>query len=80
MEKKYLTHEEQFKEVLNNEEIGRIENDELREMRSKYWDLRHKAFIDEKNITDSEFCKISDRLFDEERKELEVFRLRNNIK
>ncbi len=41
----YLSYEEQFKDILNNEEIDRIENKEIREIRSKYWKLRHEAFL-----------------------------------
>lgn len=32
MEKEYLTIEEQFKETLNDEEISRIQDEELREL------------------------------------------------
>lgn len=49
-DKGYLSYEDQFKEILNQEEIGRIENYKLREIRLKYWNLRHKALLDEQYI------------------------------
>jgi len=73
-EKNYLSYEDQFKEVLNQEEISRIENDEVREIRFKYWNLKHKAFIDEHNISDAELEKIFDNLFLAEQKELESYK------
>lgn len=48
MSKKYLSYEEQFNEVLNQEEINRIENAELRDIRMKYWKLQRDVFLDEK--------------------------------
>ena len=76
MNKPYLTKEEQYKKILNNEEIERIEDLELRSIRSKYWSLRHKAFLDEVNIPDSQIEEVSNHLFEEERKEIEAYRLR----
>lgn len=74
MTKKHLTEEEQFKPILNNEEIDRIENDKLREIRSRYWYLRHKVFIDEVNFSDQEAEKEWDKLIEAEQKEIEVFK------
>ncbi len=76
MNKPYLTKEEQYKELLNNEEIDRIEDLELRSIRSKYWSLQHKAFLDEANIPDSQLEEVSNRLFEEEQKEIAAYRLR----
>ena len=36
MNKPYLSAEEQYKEILNNEEIERIQDTELQEIRRKY--------------------------------------------
>lgn len=72
--KKYLSYEEQFKEILNQEEIDRIENPELIEIRMRYWKLRHKAFIDEHTISDVELGTLLDELNIQERRELLAFR------
>ncbi|MEC4565397.1 hypothetical protein L8C07_05520 [Paenibacillus sp. CMAA1739] len=74
MEKDFLNYEEQFKEVLNNEEIERIENTELREIRMKYWHLQREAFLDETNISDQELNEISDELKRKEMEEIQRFR------
>jgi hypothetical protein len=74
--KNYLTYEEQFKDILNNEEIGRIKNPNLREIRWKYWELRHKAFINEEKIPDQELGKVTDEINKAEQKELNAFKLK----
>lgn len=74
MGKDFLSYEEQFKEVLNNEEIDRIENRELREIRMKYWRLQRDAFLDENNISDQELNKVSQELTRKEMKEIQRFR------
>lgn len=79
MEKEYLTIEEQFKETLNDEEISRIQDDELRELRRKHWEYRRKIFNDESNISDIEFCRISDEDYIKEKKEIEEYRKRRGI-
>lgn len=70
----YLSYEEQFKEILNQDEISRIKNVELREVRIKYWNLRHTAFLDEYRIKDSELESVFNDLWSEEQKELEKFK------
>ena len=79
MENKYLTVEEQFKKTLNNDEISRIEDPELREIRMKHWEYRIKIFRDEHNISDSEFSGLTDIDYEQEEKELEEYRKRKNI-
>lgn len=74
MDKPYLTKEEQYKKILNNEEIDRIEDLELRSIRSKYWNLRHKAFVDEANISDNELEQIWEDLCVQEQKEIAAYR------
>lgn len=74
MSKKYLSYEEQFNEVLNQEEINRIENAELRDIRMKYWQLQRDAFLDEKNISDQELNKVSKGLKDKEMEEIQRFK------
>lgn len=79
MEKKYLSVEEQFKETLNSEEINRIKDPELREIRFKHWQYRTKIFLDESNISDAELCRLIDIDYVREKKELEVYRNQNSI-
>lgn len=76
MKDNYLTDEEQYKEILNNEEIGRIRDWELRLIRMKYWEKRHAAFLDERHIPDWELGKVFDRLIAEEQKEIAEYRAR----
>ena len=70
----YLIVEEQFKKTLNNVEISKIRDPELREIRMRHWKYRIKIFCDEHNISDSEFCRLTDIDYQEERKEIEVYR------
>lgn len=49
----YLNEEEQFKDVINNEEISKIKDKELRTIRLKYWNLYHKLFLAENEVPDS---------------------------
>lgn len=79
MNKKYLTTEEQFKETLNNEEISRIEDQELKEIRSMHWSYRQKIFLDEHGISDEEFSRLTEEDYAREKKELEEYKKRRNI-
>lgn len=79
MDNQYLTVEEQFKKTLNNVEISRIEDYELREIRQRHWNYRHKIFLDEHKISDQEFCRLTDIDYEEEQKEIEEYRKRKGI-
>lgn len=70
----YLSDEDQFKEILNQEEINRIHNLQLREVRMKYWKLRRDAFVDERNISDGDLKKVWDELVRQEQEELQRFK------
>lgn len=74
---KYLSESEQFKDILNNEEISRIYDPELREIRERYWLEYTRIFKDEQNISDQEFNKLSDDLYKQEQKELHEYKLRH---
>ncbi|WP_172249960.1 hypothetical protein [Saccharibacillus deserti] len=74
MNKNHLSEKEQFKEILNQEEISRIENIELRDIRMKYWHLRHEAFLDEHNISDQKLEQIIEELRQKEMREVKRFR------
>lgn len=76
MSNPYLTKEEQYRKILNNEEIERIEDPELRAIRSKYWNLQHEAFVDEANIPDRQLEEVSNHIFEEEQEEIATYRQR----
>lgn len=70
----YLSEEKQYDEILNQDEISRIKDDKLREIRSKYWTLQHKAFLDEYNIPDEKLEEVWNILKSKELKEIEEYR------
>lgn len=76
--KDYLSEEEQFKENLDNEEISRIKDLKLRNIRSKYWGLRHQAFLNEHKIPDGMLGMEFDKIKAEEMRELNEYRQRNS--
>lgn len=76
MNKEYLSEEEQYKEILNQKEIEMIKDYELRAIRSKYWHLRSKAFIDENKISDKQLEITWDELCIREQKEIDEYRKR----
>lgn len=70
----FLSEVEQYKKILNQEEISRIKDDGLRKIREKYWLLRHKAFQDEHNISDAELGNVWDELCQKEAQEIEAYK------
>ena len=40
----WLSEEEQYKDTLNNEEISRIKDPELREIRQRHWAYEKKIY------------------------------------
>lgn len=79
MENQYLSLEEQLKKTLNNTEIARIKDNELREIRQNHWDYRHKIFLDEHRISDQELCRLTDFDYEREHKELQEYCKRKGI-
>lgn len=79
MERQYLSLEEQFKKTLNNTEITKIEDYELRDIRQNHWNYRHKIFLDEHRISDQEFCRLTDIDYEKEYKELQEYCERKGI-
>lgn len=73
-DKKWLTEEEQYQEILNNEQIERIKDPKLREIRSRHWIYRHKIFCDEENISDKMLGQLLEKDIQEERRELENYK------
>ena len=55
---------------MNIKEIEQIEDVELRKIRMKYWNLRHKAFLDEHGISDQEIGDVFDSLTKKEEEEV----------
>ena len=70
----WLNDEDQYKENLNLEQIHRIKDSELREIREKHWNYQHKIFMDETNISDQEFVTLFNRDRELERKEIEEYK------
>lgn len=70
----YLNEEDQYKEILNQEEISKIKDYDLRRIRETYWLKRHKAHMDEYNIPDHEIGAVWDRLKQEEMKAIEAYK------
>lgn len=60
-------------ELMNLEEINNIEDYGLRTIRLKYWNLRHKAFLDERHISDSELDIVWEKLKEDEEKEISLY-------
>lgn len=79
MNKPYLSAEDQYKEILNNEEIERIQDLELQGIRKKYWNLRHKAFLDEAHISDQQLGQVLDDLKAKEQAELMRYRQKKGV-
>ena len=75
----YLTEGDQFKEILNYEEISRIKDNELRQIGEKYWELRHKAFIDENDIPDDIIGDIFEKLIKREQEEIENYKMKKMV-
>lgn len=70
----WLSEEEQYKEILNPDEISRIKDSRLREIRQKHWNYRHEIFLDEHRISDKRFIELFDKDVEKEREELENYK------
>ncbi len=75
----YLSETEQYKRILNDEEISRIKDTELRIIRLKYWNLLHEAFLDERSIPDSDIEKVSEQLREKEQQEIAEYRKQREV-
>lgn len=58
---------------MNYEDINKIKDSELQKIRMKYWNLRHKAFLDEYKISDQDIGEVWDELFEAEEKEVTAY-------
>ncbi len=70
----WLTEEEQYQETLNQNQIQRIKDPILREIRSKHWTYRHKIFLDEANIPDQRFVQLYKEDKEAEKREIENYK------
>lgn len=73
-DKNYLNEEEQFKKILNKNEISRIKDPILQEIRLKYWTLRYKAVLDTQNNTDSQLEELMDDIDKSEQEALSKYK------
>lgn len=75
----FLSEDRQYDETLNNEEIARIRDLELRKIRAKYWKKQTDIFLDEQNIPDDMLGKYSNQIKEQEKRELEEYRKQRGI-
>jgi len=68
-----LNEVQQNKKILNEVEISKIQDPKMRQIRQKYWNLRHRAFLDEYHISDQELEKVWNKLCEEEQAEIEEY-------
>lgn len=58
---------------MNQKEISEISDTNLKNIKAKYWNEKHKSFLNEREIKDSELEKEIDRIKGLEKKELEEY-------
>ena len=63
---------------MNLKEIEQIEDLELRSIRLKHWNLRHKVFLDEHGVPDAMLEKAWNDLYKQEELEIKDY-MRKNI-
>ena len=64
---------EKYNQDMNSSKISKIEDQKIQEIKKKYWDLKHKAFLDETRIRDWELGEVLDKYTALERTELEEY-------
>lgn len=72
----WLTEEEQYQEFLNDKQISRIKDPELREIRMRHWKYQTKIFLDENNISDEEFNRLAEEDIRREKEEIRQYKLK----
>lgn len=58
---------------MNQGEISEITDSRIRDIKMKYWNKKHEAFMNEQEIKDSELGNEFDKLTEMEKKELEEY-------
>lgn len=64
---------EKYTVNMNQNEISEISDSNIRNIKMKYWDKKHKAFLNEREIKDTELGNEFDRIEELEKKELEDY-------
>lgn len=59
--------------AMNLKEIDEIEDKNILEIKRKYWELKHNAFLDEHNISDIDLENVYDSLTQKEEQELKEY-------
>ena len=70
----WLSEEEQYQEHLNIEQISRIQDFELQEIRNRHWHYRKRILQDEYNISDEKFVKLCKEDWEQEKEEIEKYK------
>ena len=60
---------QKYNHAMNPNEIDEIKDSKIKEIKRKYWNLKHNEFMNEKN-KDFELSKIYDKYVDLEKNEL----------
>lgn len=61
------------------EEINNIKDPTIRNIRMKYWNLKHQAFLDEQNISDGDLARFWEDLSSKEELEIAAHLVSINI-
>ena len=75
----YLSEEKQYEKTLNSSEVTLIKDIELREIRCRYWEKFHQAFLDEKHIPDWELESAINAIKNEELAEINAYRQKKEL-
>lgn len=62
-----------YSKPMNPNEISKIDDKKIKEIKLKYCSLQHKAFLDEQKYSDKELMKYSDYLIEQEKIEIEKY-------
>lgn len=70
----WLSEEEQYQEHLNAEQISRIRDPKLREIRMRHWKYRLDIFLDEQHISDQNLSRLAEADWKKEKEEIEDYK------
>ena len=75
----WLSEEEQYAEILNDKDISKIKDLELRKIREKHWKYRTDIFLDKHNITDEQLVELTHVDCKREKEEIERYKNSRNL-
>lgn len=75
----WLSEEEQYAEILNDKDISKIKDPELRKIREKHWKYRTDIFLDKHNITDEQLVELTHVDCKREKEEIERYKNSRNL-